>query len=147
MSHKKWIVTLTAEQRVQLLDIVKKGNTSVRRLNRAHALLLASEDKPDTAIADALHIGVSTVERIRQRFVEGGMERALNEQPRPKRGGKLDERSRAVLVATACSKPPDGRARWTLRLLADRMVELGIVDRISHECVRQELKKTVSNPG
>lgn len=147
MSHKKWIVSLTSDERTQLLDIVKKGNISGRRLNRAHILLLADEGQPHTAIAEVLHTGLSTVERTRQRFVEGGMERALNEQPRPKRGTKLDGRGRAILVATACSTPPAGRAKWTLRLLAKRLVELGVTERISHECVRQELKKTISSRG
>lgn len=147
MSHKKWIVSLTPDERTQLLDIVKKGNISGRRLNRAHILLLADEGKPDTVIAEALHTGLSTVERTRQRFVEGGVQRALNEQPRPKRGTKLDEHARAILVATACSAPPAGRARWTLRLLANRLVELEVVEHISHECVRRELKKTISSHG
>ncbi len=150
MSHKKWIVTLTSDERKQLLDIVKRGNavrTSGRRFNRAHALLMADDGKPDASIAEALHIGLSTVERIRQRFVEGGLQRALNEQPRRKRSTRLDGNGRAVLVATACSQPPAGHARWTLKLLAERLMELGVVEHISHECVRQELKKTISSRG
>lgn len=147
MSHKKWIVNLSGDERTLLLGMVKKGNMGGRRLNRAHILLLADEGKTDTAIAEALHTGLRTVERTRQRCVEGGVAHALDEQPRPKRGNKLDGHGRAMLVATACSAPPAGRAKWTLRLLAGKLVELDVVDSISHEAVRQELKKTVSSPG
>src|SRR5512141_2909453 len=112
MSHKKWLVTLQSEERVLLLDVIKKGKAGGRRLNRAHILLLADEGQPDEAITTALHTSVSTVERTRQRFVEGGVEHALSEAPRPARGTKLDSKGRAVLVATACSTPPNGRAKW-----------------------------------
>jgi transposase len=116
-------------------------------LNRAHILLLADEDQSDTTIAAALHSSVSTVERTRQRCVEAGVEHALREQPRPKRGSKLDAKGRALLVATACSTPPDGRPHWTMQLLADRLVELKVVEAISDETVRTELKKTNLSRG
>jgi transposase len=104
---------------------------------------LADEDWTDKAIIEALHTGISTVERTRRRFVEGGVAHALSEKARPKRGTKLDGKGRAILVATACSQPPEGRATWTMQLLADRLVELKVVERISDETVRTELKKMI----
>lgn len=142
MAVKKWIVNLSVEERAILHSVIKKGNVGGRKLNRAHILLLADEDQTDDRIAAALHTSVSTVERTRRRCVEGGIEHALSEQPRPKRGSKLDAKGRALLVAIACSEPPDGRVSWTMQLLADRLVELKAVSAISDETVRLELKKT-----
>jgi len=147
MSHKKWLVTLHNEERTLLLDVIKKGQAGGRRLNRAHVLLLADEGQTDEAIATALHTSVSTAERTRQRFVEGGVEHALSEAPRLARGTKLDGQGRALLVATACSAPPLGRAKWTMQLLAERLVELKVVPAISDETVRQELKKATLSRG
>jgi transposase len=96
----------------------------------------------DEKIAAALHVHRVTVERIRRRFVEGGLEQALNEQPRLGGRPKLDDKQEAMLVALACSQAPEGRSRWTLQLLADRLVELDVVDAISDETVRRTLKKT-----
>ena len=147
MSTKKWIVNLNSSERAQLHALIKKGQVGGRKLNRAHILVLADENQSDATIAAALHTSVSTVERTRQRCVEGGVEHALSEQPRPKRGSKLDAKGRALLVATACSTPPDGRTEWTMQLLADRLVSLKAVESISDETVRLELKKTNSNRG
>jgi len=141
MPKKIYIVDLTEEERTYLLDFIKSGTKSARKLNRARILLLADEGKPDGEIAGALHTGPSTVHRIRKRFVEGNLERALNEDPRPGSRRKLDEKGESVLEQLASSAPPDGRKRWTLQLLADRLVELKVVDSISHETVRKELKK------
>ena len=113
-----------------------------RRLTRARILLLADEGGPDQGIAAALHVHPATVERTRRRFVEGGVERALSDRPRPGGRPKLDGQGEAHLVALACRTPPEGRARWTMRLLADRLVELELVDAISDETVRRALKKT-----
>lgn len=147
MAHKKYIVNLRDDERQQLLDLVKKGKVGARRITRAHILLLADEGKADEAIGEALHAGVATIERTRRKFVEGNLEAVLSEKPRPKRKTRLDGRGRALLVATACSAPPAGHARWTMQLLAERLVELDVVERISDETVRLELKKTNSNPG
>ena len=141
MPKKIYIVDLTKEERVYLLDFIKSGKHSARKLNRARILLLADEGKADGEIAEALHTGTATVQRTRQRFVGGNLEGALNERPRPGGQKKLDEKSEAILETLAHSKPPAGRKRWTLQLLADRLVQLKVVDSISHETVRQELKK------
>lgn len=145
--HKTYVVDLTEEERSQLLGLLKKGKTGARKLRRARTLLLADQGRTDEAIASTLHIGTSTVERTRKKFVEEGLERALKDRPRPGQPPRLDGKQEAFLVALACSDPPEGRTRWTLRLLADRLVELGVVEEISHETVRRTLKKTTRNPG
>lgn len=144
---KRYVVELTEEERARLEAMGKKGKVSARRLRRAQVLLLAADGYIDTDIVAALHVGVSTVERLRKRFVEGGLEWALSERPRPGGIPKLRGKDEAFLVATACSAPPQGRQRWTLQLLADRMVEVGVVDAISDESIRRTLKKTIPNRG
>lgn len=141
MPKKIYIVDLAEEERAYLLDFIKTGEKSARKLNRARILLLADENKPDCEIAEVLHTGASTIQRTRQRFVEGNLEGGLNERPRQGRSKKLDEKGEAILETLAHSKPPEGRKRWTLQLLADRLVQLRIVDCISYETVRQEVKK------
>jgi transposase len=113
---KRYVVELTEEERAQLQAIRKKGKVVARRLRRAQFLLLAAEGYTNTEIAKALQVGVSTVERIRRRFVEGGVKRALTERPRPGGTPKLQGKDKALLIATACSTPPSGRTRWALRL-------------------------------
>ena len=142
MPKKIYIVDLTKEERTQLLDFIKSGKHSARKLNRARILLLADEGKADGEIAEALHTGTASVQRTRQRFVEGNLEGALNERPRPGGQKKLDEKGEAILETLAHSQPPEGRKRWTLQLVADRLVQLKVVDSISYETVRQELKKS-----
>jgi transposase len=142
MPKKIYIVDLTKEERTQLLEFITSGKHSARKLNRARILLLADEGKADGEIAEALHTGTATVQRTRQRFVEGNLEGALNERPRPGGQKKLDEKGEAILETLAHSQPPEGRKRWTLQLVADRLVELKVVDSISYETVRQELKKS-----
>ena len=142
MSHEKYVVNLDDDERKVLTDLIKKGTEKARRISRAHVLLLANEDKSDATITATLHTSVSTILRTRKRFVEGNVAGALNDQPHPKRGTKLDGKGRALLVATACSTPPEGRAKWTLQLLAERLIELKVVETISDETVRLELKKT-----
>lgn len=144
---KTYIVDLTEPERRELLELVGKGSARARKLRRAHLLLLADDGLTDETIADTLHLGRSTVERTRKKFVEGGLQRALNDRRRPGQPRKLNGKQEAVLVAVACSDPPEGRTRWTLRLLAGRLVELGVVEEISHETVRRTLKKTTRNPG
>lgn len=147
MPKKRYIVNPSEDEHRELLDLVKKGKTSARKLNRAHILLHAREGATDDAIAAALHVGRATVQRTRKRFVEGNLERALHEDPRPGREPKLNDKQEAFLIATACSTPPEGRNSWTMQLLADEMVRLGQVESISDETVRRDLKKTHSNRG
>jgi transposase len=147
---KKYRVTLEPEEREQLRALLAKGKCDVRRLKHAQVLLAADESpggpaQRDEPIAAAVGVGRATVERVRQRFVEEGLELAIS----PCRGtarreprAKLDGAQEAHLIAIACSAPPDGRARWTLSLLAGRMVELKHVDSLSRETVRRTLKKT-----
>ena len=139
--RKRYIVDITDAERTELRRLTRRGVASARKLARARILLLADEGSTDEAIAAALHVHRATVERIRQRFVQGGVERALSEKPRPGGGPKLDAKQEAFLVALACSAPPDGRARWTMQLLADRLVELAVVASVSDETVRRTLKK------
>lgn len=141
MPGKKYMVDLTSEERDELLQLIKSGSASARKLTRARILLKAAEGWKDKDIAAALNTSRPTVERTRKRFVEGNLERGLNEDPRPGSKTKLDGRAEAHLVALACSDAPGGRDHWSLRLLADKLVELGYVESISHESVRQRLKK------
>jgi transposase len=144
---KKYLVTLTEAEREALLALTKKGSLAARKLNRAHILLQVDSGATDDAIAAALHVGTATVERTRKRFVEGGVDAALTERPRPGGKPKLDGPAEATLVAWACSTPPDDRKHWPMYLLADKLIELKVVDSISDETVRRVLKKTISSPG
>jgi transposase len=151
---KKYKVTLTAEERRQLSELIATGKAAALKL--AHARILLKADAadggpawPDERIAAAVEVSIATVERVRQRFVELGLEAALTRkrQDRPSRERKLDGRAEARLIALACSAPPEGRKEWTMRLLADQLVELEIVDAVSDETVRRVLKKTSSSRG
>jgi transposase len=142
MPRKKYLINLTSEERQSLMEMISKGEIKARKMKRALILLNADEGKSDPQIMASLKISRPTVERIRKRFVEGGLERALNEDHRPGQRRKLDGRGEAQLMATACSQAPKGHDRWTLRLLAGKLVELGVVESISHETVRLTLKKT-----
>ena len=151
---KKYTVTLTAEERTTLHALIAAGKAAASKL--AHARILLKADAApagpgwtDARIAEAVEVDVTTVERVRQRFVEQGFEAALVRKPqdKPSRERKLDGKGEARLITLACSKPPKGRAAWTLRLLADTLVELQVVDAISHETVRQVLKKTNLSRG
>jgi transposase len=144
---KKYIVDLTGEEREQLLGLLRRGKESARKVLRAQLLLLADEGMCDTSIAASLHVTVRTVERTRRRCVEEGVDAALNERHRPGGRCKLQGKAEAFLVALACSAPPEGRQRWTMQLLADRLVELDVVESISDDTVRRTLKKTPPNPG
>lgn len=151
---KRYKVTLDAQERQDLHDLIAAGQAAARQLTHARILLKADAAEggpawPDHQIADALEVSVATVERVRQRFVEEGLDAALDRKrrERPAREVKLDGRAEARLIALACSAPPEGRAVWTMRLLADKLVELEVVDSISDETVRLALKKTRSSPG
>jgi len=141
MSKKRYVVDLTKDERGQVLELTRKGKVSTRKVTRARILLKADEGWTDEQIVAALNSSLSTVERTRRRFVEGGMHKALNDDPRPGARRKLDGRGEAHLIALTCGEPPDDHEHWALRLLAERLVELGVVDSISHEAVRQTLKK------
>jgi transposase len=147
MPAKIYKVDLTRSERETLEGLTRKGKLGARKMKRAQILLKAADGQRDEDIIQALCVGHSTVERIRRRFVEGGLERALNEDPRPGQRRKLDGRAEAHLIALTCSQRPDSQARWSVRLLAEKLVELGVVEHISHETVRQTLKKMTSNPG
>lgn len=143
MPAKKYLVTLANEERQELLNLTGAGELSARKMKRALILLRANEGWKDREIVAALNTSRPTVERIRKRYVEGGLDKALNEDPRPGARKKLDGRAEAHLIALACSETgSDDSDRWTLRAIADELVELGLVDSLSHEAVRQYLKKT-----
>lgn len=151
---KKYLVTLTAEERRSLQAMTAAGKASAQKLAHARILLKADQAEggpawTDQKIAEALDVGLSTVARVRQRFVEQGLEAALGrkQQDRPSRPRKLDGRAEARLIALACSQPPEGRKEWTLQLLADKLVELRVVDSVSDETVRRVLKKIRSSRG
>jgi transposase len=151
---KKYKVTLDAEERQALHELIAAGRAAARKLTHARILLKADAAGggaawPDGQIAEAMEVSVATVERVRQRFVEQGLDAALDRKrrDRPAREPKLDGRAEARLIALACSAPPEGRAVWTMQLLADKLVELEVVDSISDETVRLALKKTRSSRG
>jgi transposase len=142
----KYRVTLDTSERVQLVAMVLGGKGKVRRLKRAQILLAADKGSTDEEIARNVAVGTSTVYRTKQRFVEEGLERALTELPRPGAERKLGVVDESLLVAVACSKPPDGRACWTLQLLADEMVRLTVHDSISDETIRRRLDELQLKP-
>ena len=144
---KKYIVELTREERRYLEDLVNNGKSAAFRIKRASVLLKVDQGKDgpgwkDEQVAEAFDCGTATVERLRKRWVELGTDEALQRQKRAPRQGKLDGDAEAVLVATACTDAPEGRARWTVRLLADKLVELGVVESCSHMTVHRAMKKT-----
>jgi transposase len=142
----RYRVTLVPEERIQLEELVRGGKGSVRRVKRAQILLAADSGSTDEAIAVHVVVGTSTVYRTKRRFVEEGLEQALSEEPRPGAERKLSTREEALLVATACTKPPAGRARWTLSLLADEMVRLTHHESISSETIRRRLAENELKP-
>jgi transposase len=144
---KRYRVTLSADERERLERLSRQRTASVRMVRRAQALLLAAEDKTDEVIADRLRMGVATLERLRRRFVEEGLEASLRERPRPGARPKLGPKEQAMVIALACTKPPEGRERWTMQLLADRVVELQVVPDITDESIRRLLKRTSSSRG
>ncbi len=146
MPKKKYLVDLSSDEREELRQLIKRGKHSSRKVTRARILLLASDGATDKQIVAALCCGINTVERTRRRFVEESLE-CLKERSRRGQARKLTGKQEAHLVAVACSTPPTGHARWTLQLLADKVVELKFTDSIARETVRQVLKKTNLNPG
>lgn len=153
MPKKIYVVTLTAAERSSLQALIHKGKAAARK--RLHAQILLKVDAgpqgdgwTDQQVVDAFDVGRCTVERLRQRLVEQGLEAALSRKPQQNRiARKIDGKAEAHLIAIACGKPPEGRKRWTLQLLADRLVRLEMVDTVSAETVRRTLKKTKSSRG
>ncbi len=147
--NKKYVVRLTSEERVTLERLVRVGKAAAYKILHGRVLLLVDQGKegpawPDAKVSDALRVHTNTICGIRQRFVEQNLEAALNRKKRltPGRQPVFDGRAEARLIALRCGEPPQGRRCWTLRLLADRLVELRVVDQVSYETVRQALKKT-----
>lgn len=151
--NKKYIVRLTPSEKQALEQLINQGKTAARKLTHARILLKANDSQQqggwtDQAIHQALDVSRSTIARVRQTFVEQGLDAALNPKPSSQRRlRKLDGVAEAHLIACCCSQPPPGRKGWTLRLLADKMVKLEYVSSISPETVRQVLKKTKSSHG
>ena len=142
-----YVVALAAEERKRLRDVSQKGHSGARVIRRAQTLLLADEGYENKEIARVLGVSSETVNRTNKRCVNEGLDSVLHERPRPGHGRKLSGRDEAQLIALACSDPPEGRTRWSLRLLAGRLVELGIAEDVSYQTVRRTLKKTRSNRG
>ena len=143
MSNKRYVVKLSQEEREVLQEIISSGKRSAKKILRARVLLKTDASWLDEKIAEALEVNVRTIERMRQQFVEEGFESFMSRRKSKRKYlRKLDGKQEAQLTQIACSQPPKGRVRWTLRLLADQMVQLDYVDSVSHETVRQVLKKT-----
>lgn len=153
MPKKRYIISLSEAERQQLETITTTGKNAAYVISRARILLKANTEQPgggqrDAEISRALNVSVPTIERLRRRFVEEGLEAALKHQPRPySPQRRLDGEQEAHLIALACSALPTGQGRWSLRLLAQHMTSLGYVESISYETVRQTLKKTRSSRG
>ena len=147
MPVSKYKVELTQSERFALIETSGRGKPLARTVKRALALLKADEGLADREAAEAVSISAATVARVRRRFVEEGLEAAINDRPRSGRERKLSGRQEAHLVAIACSSPPEGHASWTLHLLADKVVAMEFAGSISLETVRQILKKTNSSRG
>ena len=151
--QQRYVVTLTETERSQLEALIAAGAAPSRKLMHARVLLKADRGPGgpgwvDTAIAEAVEVSQPTIARVRRQYVEEGLEAALNRRaPRREYRRKLDGAQEAHLIALACGTPPAGRGRWSLRLLADRLVELEHVEAVSYQTVRRVLKKTSSSPG
>ena len=144
---RKYLVELRSEERAELESLVRGGVSSVRRLKRALILLGADDGDRDEVIAGKVRVHTGTVAHVRRRFAEEGLESALSERPRPGKKPLLDGKQEAHLIALACSQAPDGRTKWTARLLADRLVELNLVEDVSHQTVWRALKRGTSSRG
>jgi transposase len=145
MPKKPYCIQLRDQEYLTLRQYVKDRGTSARVINRARLLLWADDQISDEAIAEILGLGTATVHRVRKHYYEGGLEKALHEKPRRGAPPKVEGRVEAMLTMLACAEPPEGYGRWTLQLLADKLVALEVVDSISLPTVRTILKKTTSN--
>jgi len=144
-------ITLTKEEQTELSQMIKSGKHSARVLGRARVLLLLDRSQGQKRklheIADAMLVSIGTVSNVKRRYLKGGLEHGLHDRPRPGAKPKIDGEVEAHLIAIVCSDPPEGQERWTLRLLADKLVELELVESISHVAVGDALKKTNSSLG
>ena len=147
MGRERYVVRLEREDRDQLEHLIRGGKSPARKVTRARILLKSDASWGIERIMEALDTSAGTVCRTKRRYLEGGLKRALEEDPRPGHPAKLDERGEAHLIALACSEAPEGHDHWTLRLLASKVVELGLVPSMSHEGIRKRLKKTNSSRG
>ena len=147
MVRDKYAVRLAQEQREELQRLVRVGKNSARVTARARIIIKSADGWAAPQVAEALDVALSTVYRVKQRFAEEGLEKVLQDRPQANRPRKLDDRGEAHLIALACSPAPEGHARWTLRLLAGKVVELGLASSMSHEGIRKRLKKTLSSRG
>ena len=147
MVRDKYAVRLTPEQREELQHLIRVGKSSARVTARARIVLKSDDGWSAPQVAGALDVALGTVYRIKQRFTEEGLDGALWDRRQAHRHRKLDDRGEAHLIALACSEPPKGHSHWTLRLLAGKVVELGLASSMSHEGVRRRLKKTLSSRG
>ena len=143
----KYVIRLTDKQRSELSPLLDKGETKARTIKRANILLLSDQGKSALEIAKILSTSKQTVYNIRKRFTQEGLESALYDKPWPGAKSSSNPKQEAYVIALACSDPPEGRQRWTVRLLTEKVVQLGIVDEVSRETVRRALKKTASNRG
>ncbi len=139
--NKKYVIKLKNEEREKLIELTHKGKEKVRKLKRCQILLLSDEGRSDVEIAKVLKVSAGTVANIRRRYANDGLESALNEKRRPGAPKKYKGLESAKITALACSTPPEGHGRWTLRLLADKVVELEMVNEISHMSIHRILKK------
>lgn len=147
MARSNLLFTLPDAEIMQLKQMLAKGMHAVRSLHRAQVLLQLHQGKTPTQVATLVPVSEATVYNLRKRYLVEGLTSALNEKPRPGQPSKFDKATQAHLTALACSEAPEGRSRWTLRLLADRLVELRLVESVSHKTVGEQLKKTSSSPG
>ena len=143
----KYRVALAEEQESRVRSIVRQGKHAARKIRRARSLLHSHEGMAGTRVADLLNVHPNSVYRTRRLFVTEGLDAALEEGPRPGQPRRLDGRGEVILIALACSPPPEGNAVWTMQLLADGLVEMGVVESISDETVRRTLKKGISSHG
>jgi transposase len=139
---QKYLVRLKAGERKQLRQLLRRGSEKARKLTRCRILLLCDDGRSDTEIIKALGVARNSIRQVRQRYLTAGLAAAINERSRPGAPKKYDGLQKAKITALACSTPPPGHSRWSLRLLADRVVELGIVEEISHMTIERLLKKT-----
>jgi transposase len=148
MPARKYVVSLSKAERESLCELIANEAPRCRRVKHAKILLESDRGRSAAKVANWVGVGHSTVERTRQRYAEGGLEAALNDKPRPGGVPKLDGKQQAFVIALACSETPNGQDHWTMQLLADKLVALGVVEKpVSHDTVRRVLKKTNSNHG
>lgn len=143
----KYEVKLSAQEEAYLLHLISQGKPSARKVTRARILLKAHQGFKDETIAQALDVSTATVSRTRQKYVEADLDRAISDKAHAARPKKFNGQQEAIIIATACSEVPDGHDHWTVRMLTDKTIELGLVESVAPETVRQVLKKMNSNPG